>query len=332
MTSGRWPPASGRWTQALLCALLVLRIGAEELPGTRILVHGPLRVTVMDPAAPDRYNRGVRFCPLAVVLRASLEGHEFLHAPAVHDPVEDHGGLASEFDLCIPGGPPGELPPGFAEAAVGGGFLKIGVGVLAKEKEAYNLFQHPRVLLPATTTATWTADGARFAQVCAGSGGYAYELTADLAMADAGITVAWRLANTGTRPFSTRHYVHNFLCFDGHGVGPDYVLTFPYAIAPTGLRPEQEAGGREIRFVREIPEWVNIEVRSPADYGGPNTLTLAHRGSGLAVTCTTSIPGIRTAVHARQRYCSPEQFVAITLAPGSAQAWTRSWTLGVPGR
>ena len=316
---------------AWLLVLAVALAGGEaaSLPGARVLVHGPLRIEVMDPAAPDRYNRGVRFCPLAAVLRATLGGHEFLFAPPEHDPVDDHAGLASEFDLCIPGGPPGDLPPGWAEAAPGGGFLKIGVGVLEKGGEPYHLFQHPCLLVPAVTTATWTADGAGFAQTCAGSDGRAYALAAALRLSDDGLEVAWHLENTGRLPFTTRHYVHNFLRFDGRDVGPGYVLSFPYPIVASGLAPEQTAEAQAIRFAGRIPRWVNIEVPWPAGWSGENRLELAHPEAGLAVVCITSIPGLRTAVHARPQYVAPEQFVALALAPGEARTWVRSWRFTV---
>lgn len=321
----------------LLLACVTAATGVEDPArhaGSHVLVHGPLRIEVMDPAAPERYNHGVRFTPLATVLRATLSGHEFLYNPVEHDAVDDNAGLANEFDLCIPGGPPGDLPPGYAEAEVGAGFLKVGVGVLQKGKQNYNLFQRPRLLVPADTTVAWAASAVQFHQTCVGVDGYAYELSADLAMSDDGLSVAWRLVNTGTAAFTTRHYVHNFFRFDDRNVGPDYVLSFPYAIAPTGLLPEQEADKDGIRFLREIPRWVNIEVPWPAAYGGPNRLTLTNRGNGLAVTCTTSIPGFRTAVHARPQYCSPEQFIAITVPPGEERRWTRSWTftLSPPAR
>lgn len=307
------------------CALLCPAGAADQLPGTRLLTTARMELQVMDPAAPDRYNRGVRFTPLAAVLRGRVDGHDYLYAPAGHDPLADHGGLAAEFDLCTPGGPVDDLPPGWSNAAVGGGFLKIGVGVLEKSSEPYHLFQQPRVLVPAITEVVWGPAAAHFRQTCAGMSGYAYELWADLTAGDALVTITWRLANRGIRPFTTRQYSHNFLRFDDADVGPDYALSFPYDITVSGLEPEQEAGTREIRFLRPIPRWANLAIPWPPTYDGPNDLTLTHRGSGLALTCTTSVPGLRTAVHARRGYCAPEQFIAVTLAPDATMQWTRTY-------
>lgn len=309
--------------------LLVLAVacgaGEAQLPGTRLLADGQLRLEVMDPAAPDRYNRGVRFAPLAAVLRANLAGREFLYAPLKHDPLADHGGLANEFDLCIPGGPREHLPPGWREAGEGGGFLKIGVGILQKKGADYHLFHQPAVLATAATEVRWEASNAVFTQTCPLSDGLAYRLQADLSVRDPVITVAWRLENTGTRAFTTRTYCHNFLRFDDRDAGPGYELSFPYPITVAGALAEQRVLERAIRFDARIPTWVNLEIAWPAGYDGANTCTLSHPEVGMALHSTTSLPGERTAVHARAGYIAPEQFIRLDLAPGAQVSWTRSW-------
>lgn len=286
---------------------------------------GDLEIEVMDPNHPERYNRGPRFTPVAAVLAARLGEDAFLYRPEAHNTVDDHAGLATEFDLCIPNGPDDELPPGYREAKVGEGFLKIGVGVLQKQKERYSLFQHPRILAPASTAVTWRREGADYRQVCLGTNGYAYVLAARLRLHADCITVAWELANTGTKSFTTRQYSHNFCRFAGRDVGPGYVLEFPYDFQAEGLAREQRQVGREIRFEERIPEWVNLLVRYPPGYAGPNVCRLRQPATGLELTCETSRPGLWTAIHARPGYVAPEQFIELHLVPGETAAWTRSY-------
>jgi hypothetical protein len=313
-----------------LLALLVLTCQAEEqLPGTKILGDGRLRIEVMDPASPERYNRGVRFATVAAVLRATYAGHSFLHAPAKHDPVDDHGGLASEFDLCIPGGPREHLPPGWREASEGGGFLKIGVGVLRKQGKDYHLFHHPALLSPASTTVIWEASRATFTQTCQGVDGYAYELGAVVTVRDPEITIDWNLANTGSTAFATRTYAHNFLRFDDHDAGPGYELAFPFPIAVSGANPEQRVAGQIVQFTSRIPTWVNMAIAWPADYVGANSCVLSHPEAGMSLTCTTSLSSDLIAIHARAAYISPEQFVRLELAPGVQATWSRTWRFAV---
>lgn len=315
---------------ALACAIcMVARLAADPPVAVHTLASDQLTLQVMDPTAADRYNRGVRFCPLAVVLAASLDNHDFLYHPAAHNVIDDHAGLPAEFDLCIPGGPATDLPPGYAEAKIGDGFLKIGVGVLAKQATPYNLFLHPVLLVPATTTATWSPDHASFRQTCPGVNGYAYALTADLRVEAATVTVAWSLTNTGTRPFVTRQYIHNFIRCDNHDVGPDYVLSFPYDYLAQGLEAGQRQRGRDLEFLARIPTWVNLLVPYPADYRGPNTCVLRQLASHQQITFTTSIPSIHTAIHARPAYIAPEQFIELHLAPSETLTWHRQTTFAL---
>lgn len=312
--------------RAWLLLLLALACWAEEqLPGTRLLRDGRLRIEVMDPASPERYNRGVRFADLAAVLRATYAGRSFLHAPVAHDPLDDHGGLASEFDLCIPGGPPEHLPPGWREASDGGGFLKIGVGVLRKQGKDYHLFHRPAVLSQAATTVTWEAARAVFAQTCPGVDGYAYELGAVVSVNDPEIVIDWSLVNTGSKPFTTRTYAHNFLRFDDRDAGPGYRLDFPFPIAVSGANAEQRVSDQSILFAARIPTWVNMAIPWPADYAGGNSCVLSHTEAGMSLTCATSLPSDQIAIHARAAYISPEQFIRLDLAPGAKAAWTRTW-------
>ncbi|MCK6490916.1 MAG: hypothetical protein L6R48_21905 [Planctomycetes bacterium] len=317
--------------RSALLWLLAAALAAEEPArhaGARVLERDGLRLEVMDPDAPERYHRGVRFTPLAAVLRASRGGHEFLYNPIEHDPQDDHAGLAAEFDLCIPGGPAADLPPGFAAAPVGGSFLKVGVGVLRKHAPDYHLFHRPPLVAAAATTAAWEAARVLYRQDCRGPGDLAYRLDALLRLEDGGVVaVDWTLANTGSAAFATRQYSHNFLRFDGHDVGPGYELTFPHPVACSPLNPEQRLDGSTIRFEAPIPTWLNAQVEAPP--GVAAACTLAFPAAGLSTTCTTSIPIQHTAIHARAGYVAPEQFVRLELAPGEARSWTRSYRFAV---
>lgn len=298
-----------------------------SLPATHVLQHGDLVVEVMDPDDPLRYNRGVRFTPMAAVLSAQLHGKEFLYHPAAHDAINDHGGLASEFDLINPGDTSPLMPPGYAEAAAGGGFLKIGVGVLQRQAERYTFFQLPTVISQPHTEVAWRADSASFHQTCPATNGYGYELWAELSIDDRSITVDWRLANRGTKPLTTRNYTHNFFRLADQDVGPGYVLQFPYEFQATGLKPQQQQVGNEIRIVQPIPKPLNAVIPWPADYQGSNSCTLRNVETGQSILCKTSVPGLFTALHTRPQYISPEQFIELKIAPAQHATWRREYRL-----
>lgn len=312
-----------------LVALLLVAGGARAQEGAThpdavVLDNGTLRVEVMQPEGERRYNRGTRFANIAAVLSVRHQGREYLYNPQKHDPLEDHAGLAAEFDLCVPGGPAGDMPPGYHAAVPGEGFLKIGVGVLRKEEQPYSLFQRSAVIAPARTECDWSAQGAQFTQSAGPVKGYAYELGARIELVQNRLVVHWTLKNSGTKSFITRQYIHNFFRFGDHDSGTGYELLFPYPIAPTGLEEGQDATERSIIFARAIPRWVNISVPYPPDYTGENRLTLRHP-VGQEISFQTSRRGIYTAIHARAPYIAPEQFIELKLAPGETAEWTREY-------
>lgn len=292
-----------------------------------MLYSDRLAVEVMDPLAAtgDRYNTGLRFTPLAAVLGVTMDGHTYLYNPIEHDQVSDHGGLASEFDLVTPDDPDAWMPPGYHDAAPGEGFVKVGVGVLAKPATRYSLFSKLTAITLPLVQVTWQDSAAAFTQSCQGVNGYAYELTAWVECVSNRLKIDWQLTNTGTKPLTTRQYAHNFFRFDEHDVGPGYVLHFPYDFQAQGLMPQQQQHGRQIHFQRRIPQWVNLVVPYPQAYQGFNQCVLEHHPGGQRVTCLTSMAGMRTAIHGRPDYVSPEQFIQIQLTAGQTARWERGY-------
>jgi len=293
-----------------------------------LLESGALQIEVMDPADPERYNRGVRFSPVANVLRATLDGHDFLFSPAAHEPVTENCGLAMEFDICTTGG----SPPGFEETAMGEGFLKVGVGVLRKDVERYSFFKAYEVIEPAETRATWARDRAEFEQFSKGVNGRAYSLKAGVLVKGNSVEISCSLTNTGRKAFSTEQYAHNYFLFDNAVAGPGYVLKFPWDFEATGLQPQQRAHGREIEFFEAFPPEVKAvnAVIKPA--GDRNEVTTINPANGLAVRAWTSLPVSRIALHATPAYLCPEMFVRIDLEPGETKEWTRGYEfeIGAP--
>jgi hypothetical protein len=289
--------------------------------GTRMLASKDLVVEVMDPGAANRYYTGVRFTPLAAVLRAVKGGKEYFFNPVTHNDASDHAGLASEFDLITPGG-----PPGFTEAAANGGFLKIGVGVLTKSTDQYQFWNNYPAKALAKTTTQWSTNSATFRQAVAPTGGYGYLLTAKVTLKASQLHIDWTLKNTGFKPLKTRQYTHNFFRFSEKNIGPGYVLSFPYAPQPGGLTDAQRHSGREIHFTKALANPLNATIPWPAGFTGQNAVTVRNTATGQAIECVTSIPGVNTSIHATAQHVCPEQFVEIQLPPGQAKQWRRSYT------
>jgi hypothetical protein len=293
--------------------------------GTRILTAGNLTVEVMDPAAEVPYYQGARFTPVAAVLSAVVGGHEFLDNPIDHNPATEHAGLASEFDLSRP-------PPGHDEAEAGGGFVKIGVGVLKKKGQNYAFWEPYEIIEPAVTTVTWEESAARYKQVCNGANGYAYELSAVVLLEGDAISIDWTLANTGEKRLSTENYVHNFFRLDDRPVGPGYTVSFPFDYEVTGVTEEQEISGRDLIFKAEIPKWVNIDLTPAEDPAPSSAFTVRQVESGLSIDVVTSVPVSRTTVHATKQHVCPEQFIRLEVEPGKSTSWQRRYVLSAAAR
>jgi hypothetical protein len=288
------------------------------------LVSGRMQVDVMNPLDPECYYRGVRFSPVATVLKVTLDGKEFLYCPTDHDPMQQNAGLAMEFDLLQT-----EFgPQGFSEASDGGGFMKIGVGVLKKSGEIYACSLPFEVLERAQTDVKWEADRAIFRQICKGVNGYAYALDAEVSVADSVITITYKLTNSGTRAFATEQYAHNFFHFDGRATGPDYEVEFPGEFDVKIPKPVIEKHGRKLHFIGEISPKMKAAdafVAAKDESRKSDSVVVRNTKAGMEIHATVSMPAARVVVHAGPSYLCPEQFVKISLNPGESREWVRAY-------
>lgn len=314
-----------------LGALLPCRaLAGEDLPPAwpaATLSNAHLRLTVYRPVPGAGYYQAARFDWSSLLGDIDVAGHRYfvVHHPGPHNP---HGhdnvdGPAEEFDLETP-------PPGFAEAAPGGLFLKIGVGVLRRPDEKdyffardYEIVDHGRWEFAAAGA---TSVVCRHAAALPG-GRLGYVLERRLAPAQDGLRLVIRrtLRNTGTIPLRSRHYAHNFVRIDGHPIGRDYRLELPFAprpVAPATLPAAARLEGRMLAFLPEVLEetfWTSLGgfAATPEH----NRVTVRHVPDGAAVSFATDLPLADFRVYATSRVLCPEPFVDLALAPGEEIAW-----------
>jgi Concanavalin A-like lectin/glucanases superfamily len=321
---------------------------AQNLPvheGTRVLRSGDLVIEVGDPASEAcRWNQGLRFSPVANVLRLQLRGQEFLYSPLGGGQVGWLGGLPMEFDIGQEDFQPD--PPGYNEGNSGDPFLKIGVGILTRNGSAYNFSSSYPIVELAETTATWGTDRVRFVQTLTGTAnGYAYRLEEDLVVKNDRLIMRYVLENTGTREFTTEQYLHNFLAFSNRSVGPDYRVHFPYAFtaspevplwSPPTSRLRTMAGnpdvvrqGNIVAYLARITSVPKFWIYKPEGYVGRDVFAVEQTGTGQRLTIDTSAPTPYVGIWTTDYQVSPEQFVLLTLAPGQTTAFTRTYAASV---
>lgn len=311
---------------SILTLFLIVSANAAEPrhPGIRILSNARLQLEVMDPAAAQPYYRGARFSPVANVLRAVLDGHDFLYSPVAHDPLQEDAGLAMEFDLFQRD----FGPPGFVEAADGEGFVKVGVGVLKKAGEKYNCAISYEIIKRAETDTTWSRDSAQFYQVCDGVNGYAYVLDVTVSLSAEEVEVQYQLRNTGAKELLTEQYAHNFFQFDGRVAGPDYEVEFPYDFEATIPKPVIEKRGKSLVLNDEITPKIKAaqaHIDPLGDARSSDSVIVRNRNAGMEIVAQLSRPVSRFTLHVAPPYLAPEQFLLIKLEPGETTQWTRTY-------
>jgi len=329
----------------LVIAGLVPVASAQTLPihaGTRVIRSGDLIAEIGDPASADlRWNQGLRFSPVANVLRLQLEGQEFLYSPVGGGSVGWLGGLPMEFDIGQEAFQPD--PPGYNEASNGDPFLKIGVGILTRNSSAYNFSSSYPVIELAQTSATWHADRVRFVQTLTGTAnGYSYRLEEDVIVKNDRLIMNYRLENTGTKEFTTEQYLHNFMTFSNTPVGPDYRLYFPYDFtaspdvepwAPPVSRTRAAANpsvvrlGNVIAYLERLSGVPKTWIYKPEDYMGRDIFALEHTGTGQCMVIETTAPTPYTGIWTTDYQISPEQFIMLTLAPGESTTFSRTYVV-----
>ena len=321
--------------------------------GTRILRSGHLIVEVGDPDSPDcRWNKGLRFSPVANIIQVKLNGQEFCYAPTNGGSLGYVGGLPMEFDIGQESFQPD--PPGYNEGSDGSPFLKIGVGILTRNASAYNFSSSYPVIELARTTTTWQSDRVRFVQTLSGTAnGYACRFEEDVIVKNDTILMVYVLTNTGTKTFTTEQYLHNFLTFSHQGVGPNYRVYFPYNITTSPEvqlwePPQLEKAGRTgYDFVDHNPPMVRLGnmilytkpitsvpktwIYKPEDYLGLDTIAVEQSDVGQRVIINSSLRSAYVGIWTTSYQVSPEQFVFVTLAPGEQATFTRTYTFSTDG-
>jgi hypothetical protein len=324
---------------------------SEPVPvhaGARLLQSGSLVVEVGDPDAPEcKWNKGLRFSPVANVLRAQLDGREFLYSPVGGGALSYLGGLPMEFDIGQEAFQPD--PPGYNEGVNGDPFLKVGVGILRRDSGAYNFSTNYPVVELASTAVTWQRDRAHFVQTLSGNAkGYSCRLEEDLIVKNDRLIMSYVLRNTGTKRFTTEQYIHNFVCFSGRTVGPNVKVSFPYDftaspdVAPwspsakvrsilPAAQPDVVRIANAVVYMNKITSVPKIWIYKPQDYTGPDLFAAEHTETLQRLIIDASIPAVYVGIWTTDYQVSPEQFLQITLAPGEEARFTRTYTFRTDG-
>ncbi|MFI5077589.1 MAG: hypothetical protein ACHQRO_09620, partial [Vicinamibacteria bacterium] len=269
----------------LLVMLLALVQANTPVPGapSATIANGQLRASIHLPDAKAGYYRGARFDWAGQVSSLTFKGHEYFgqwfeqYDPTLHDAIQ---GPVEEFLT-------GDTALGYAEAAPGATFVRIGIGVLRKPTEAsFQRFGRYDIVDNGKWTTKAGKDRIEFVHELKDGTGYAYTYRKTLRLSGESLIIEHELKNTGTKPIVTTVYNHNFFTLDGKTTGPDNVVRFPFA--PKAARPLNgmaEVRGREIAIARpfEAKENVFTELEGFGTAASDNGFEMENRATGAGV-------------------------------------------------
>ncbi len=331
-----------------ISALLVLAFGAfaaGDRPQAEIS-NGIVKAKLYLPDSSAGFYRGTRFDWSGVISNLEALGHTYFGAWfKAHDPgmvdvafVPSLGGFAAGTPSAALG-PVEEFsdPIGYEDVAADGTFIKIGVGVLRKPKEAkYSWSTQYEIVDPGKWTVQKQPDSIEFQQEINGPSGYAYvyRKTIRLPQGKPEMILEHSLRNTGRRLIETTVYDHNFLVMDDQPSGPDFVIKVPFQIEPARDKLDVlQARGKEVVFSRELvkDERAMISVTGFSGDAKDYDIRVENRKTRAGVRITGDRPLTRLPVWSVRPTRCPEPYINVHVEPGKDFTWRISYEFYILG-
>jgi hypothetical protein len=300
-----------------LCTLVALAAGAllAADPPQAEITNGVIRAKLYLPDPENGYYRATRFDWSGQIANLEYKGHNYFgqwferYDPKLHDAIM---GPVESFSAV-----------GYAEAPVGGTFVRIGVGALRKvEEPRINDFRTYEIVDGGKWTVRRAADSVEFIHELAGW--YVYRKTLRMTKGKPELVIEHSLRNTGTRPIETNVYNHNFFMLDGQPTGPDIVVKFPFEVKAT--RPMgglAEVRGKELVYLAELQR--GQTAQSDLTGYGPTAadfdFLVENRKTGTGVRQTGDRPITRINFWSIRTTVCPEAYNHISVAPGAETTW-----------
>jgi hypothetical protein len=223
-----------------------------------------------------------------------------------------------------------DAPVGFDETVEGEWFHKIGIGLLKKDSEPYDISKKYEIK-PADFT--FTTEENKLTIKCKSLiiNGYSYVLTKEIELFESSFRIQYRLQNTGEKTISTNEYTHNFLAINNDLIGSNYILKFPFQIK-TGLgeivNPEEkvEVGSNEITF-NNTPNEQFFYSNLSGNENVEASWELINTKSKIGIRETGSFNTNKVNLWGWKHVISPELFFDVLVQPGEVTEWSRTYTI-----
>jgi hypothetical protein len=308
--------------------MLGLAAQAAEFPEASI-TNGEIHAKLYLPDALKGYYRATRFDWSGVVSSLEYKGHNYFgvwfpkYDPKLHDSIS---GPVEEFRT-------GDSGLGYADAKVGGTFIRIGVGLLRKPEEAkFEQFKTYEIVDPGKWTVKAGRDSVTFTQrVRDASSGYAYlyKKTVRLVKGSPHMVIEHSLKNTGMRTIETNVYSHNFYVIDGTPSGPDMHVKFPFELkASVPFRGPAGPVGKEMVYQQELAADGTSVYGELAGFGDSSKdfdIRVENAKTGAGVRLIGDQPLSRVVFWSIRTVLSPEPYIQMKIEPGKESRWVLNY-------
>ena len=323
----------------LIIAMVVIAAGLSNLvycikkqegkyPQTQIS-NQHLVMKLYLPDAENGFYRATRFDWSGVIYSLTYQGHEYFEEwKDSHDPLfhEDITGPVESFD---------GNGTGYEEAAVGEGFLRIGVGILEKENNDPYIWNHTyKILDHGKWTINKGKDWIEFIHEVGTEAGWACRYTKKIVLMsdEPGFLIRHKLENTGQKKIETNQFNHNFFVIDATKTGPDFEVEFSFDITVDEAKAQAnelvKVAENKVQLTRQFENnesaWLSLAGFSNKKLDHQFKVINNKTGAGVQLKSNKAL--CKMVFWANPNTLCPENFVCIDLAPGEAEEWGSEYT------
>jgi hypothetical protein len=285
---------------------------------------GRLRIEIANPAEPP--NDTCRFDRAGFITEVVLDGrHRFCATEPnnLKHPSTGGRGICNEYKMDVSG-----------EAAPGGYFPKLGIGLFKKEKDEPYSFYNKYECKPYSVSFKREDSRAVFTTEAQDCMGYAVRQEKEISVNDSTLTMKVRLENPGQKDIDAMEYCHNFLTINGMAIGPDYVIETPN-LSDRGkgvIEGIFRGCGNGYTFGNYQPE-ASLLLPDIKDLrmDGCFSWTMRNNAAKAGIEVEDFFRPGHLAIWQADHMVSFEVFHTIKLKPGESGEWVRRWTFfGLP--
>lgn len=295
-----------------------------------VLSNGSVVAVIFLPDAVNGYYRASRFDWAGVIGCLSYKNHTYFgewfshYDGIINDSIT---GPVEEFRR-----PQSEI--GYDEAAAGGEFLKIGVGVLRRiDGSAYAFGTSYPIVDIGKRTIHRSGAAITFTQVVHTSFGYAYKYQKTVVLDKHGavLRLQHKLTNIGAKTIDTAVYDHDFFMLDNQITGPGFVVHLGFPPTPDKPFPSSATiNGNDIVFHEPTSPSPQAYLTGYKNQIDAYRITVEDTNAHVAVEQTSTSPISRFYFWSTLKTVCPEAYIAIHVAPGQTQSWAIQYRFKAP--